>query len=317
MILLEEVDDRHTSRGDLTEGRPLMSRLFAMLQEKGILIADGATGTMLQKAGLAPGAAPERWNLENPTAIRALHRGYIEAGADLILTNTFGGTSIRLRRDGLAERAAEISRTAARLAREMAGDAVGVLGDIGPTGEMMEPLGTLSFKEAVAAFAEQAAALAEGGVDGILIETMSALEEVRAAVEGVRQVTDLPLLVTMSFDTRGRTMMGVTPERAAKTLLSLDVDVMGANCGRTLSETLEAVLKMRAVAPEATLMAKPNAGLPHAEGGDLVYDVTPEIMAEYARRFVEEAGVRIFGGCCGSTPDHIRAVVEALRDTSA
>lgn len=294
-----------------------MSKFFAMLEEKGLLIADGATGTMLQKAGLAPGAAPERWNLERPDAIRALHRGYIEAGADLILTNTFGGSAIRLRRDGLADRAAEVNRIAARIAREMAGETVGVLGDIGPTGEMMEPLGALSFEEAVAAFAEQASALAEGGVDAILIETMSDLEEVRAAVEGVRKATDLPLLVTLSFDTRGRTMMGVKPERAAKALLSLGVDVMGANCGRTLSETLEAVLKMRAVAPDATLMAKPNAGLPHAEGGDLVYDVTPEIMAEYAQRFVEEAGVRIFGGCCGSTPDHIRAVVAALRGTSA
>ncbi|HHE72397.1 MAG TPA: betaine--homocysteine S-methyltransferase [Chloroflexi bacterium] len=294
-----------------------MSKFFAMLEEKGLLIADGATGTMLQKAGLAPGAAPERWNLERPDAIRALHRGYIEAGADLILTNTFGGSAIRLRRDGLEDRAAEVNRMAARIAREMAGETVGVLGDIGPTGEMMQPLGALSFEEAVAAFAEQASALAEGGVDAILIETMSDLEEVRAAVEGVRKATDLPLLVTLSFDTRGRTMMGVKPERAAKALLSLGVDVMGANCGRTLSETLEAVLKMRAVAPDATLMAKPNAGLPHAEGGDLVYDVTPEIMAEYARRFVEEAGVRIFGGCCGSTPDHIRAVVAALRGTSA
>ncbi len=294
-----------------------MSKFFAMLEEKGLLIADGATGTMLQKAGLAPGAAPERWNLERPDAIRALHRGYIEAGADLILTNTFGGSAIRLRRDGLEDRAAEVNRMAARIAREMAGETVGVLGDIGPTGEMMQPLGALSFEEAVAAFAEQASALAEGGVDAILIETMSDLEEVRAAVEGVRKATDLPLLVTLSFDTRGRTMMGVKPERAAKALLSLGVDVMGANCGRTLSETLEAVLKMRAVAPDATLMAKPNAGLPHAEGGDLVYDVTPEIMAEYAQRFVEEAGVRIFGGCCGSTPDHIRAVVAALRGTSA
>ena len=294
-----------------------MSKFFAMLEEKGLLIADGATGTMLQKAGLAPGAAPERWNLETPDAIRALHRGYIEAGADLILTNTFGGSAIRLRRDGLADRAAEVNRIAARIAREMAGETVGVLGDIGPTGEMMQPLGALSFEEAVAAFAEQASALAEGGVDAILIETMSDLEEVRAAVEGVRKATDLPLLVTLSFDTRGRTMMGVKPERAAKALLSLGVDVMGANCGRTLSETLEAVLKMRAVAPDATLMAKPNAGLPHAEGGDLVYDVTPEIMAEYAQRFVKEAGVRIFGGCCGSTPDHIRAVVASLRGTSA
>jgi 5-methyltetrahydrofolate--homocysteine methyltransferase len=286
-----------------------MSKFSTFLKEKTTLVADGATGTMLQQAGLEPGTAPERWNLENPEAVRALYRSYIDAGADMILTNTFGGTAIRLKREGLAAQVAEISR----LASEVAGEGVLVVGDIGPTGEMLAPLGLLSYEDAVAAFAEQAAALAEGGADVILIETMSDLNEIRAAIEGVRQATDLPLLATMSFDTKGRTMMGVKPEQAAKALYDLGVDVMGANCGRTLTETLEAVLKMREAVPDAVLMAKPNAGLPHAEGGDLVYDVTPEVMADYARRFVEEAGVRIFGGCCGSTPDHIAAVADALK----
>ncbi len=290
-----------------------MSRFRAALASHKILIADGATGTTLQKAGLPAGTAPERWNLENPDAVRALHRGYIEAGADMVLTNTFGGTSVRLKREGLQDRAAEINRAAAALAREVAGESVLVVGDIGPTGEMMAPLGTLTHEEAVASFAQQAGALAESEVDAILVETMSDLAEVQAAVEGVRQVTDLPLMVTMSFDTKGRTMMGVKPDRAARTLASLGVDVMGANCGRTLTETLEAVLKMREAVPEAVLMAKPNAGLPHAEGGDLVYDVTPEVMAEYGRRFVDEAGIVIFGGCCGSTAEHIRAVAQALK----
>ncbi len=189
-----------------------------------------------------------------------------------------------------------------------------MLGDIGPTGQMLAPLGTLAYEDAVAAFAEQAAAFAAGEVDAILIETMSDLQEAKAAVEGARQsAADLPMLVTMSFDTKGRTMMGVKPEKAATSLLALDVDVVGANCGRTLTETLEAVCKMRQVLPDAILMAKPNAGLPHAEDGDLVYDVTPEIMADYAVRFVEEAGVKIFGGCCGSTPAHIKAIAEALK----
>jgi 5-methyltetrahydrofolate--homocysteine methyltransferase len=290
-----------------------MSKFSTFLKEKKTLVADGATGTMLQKAGLEPGIAPERWNLENLDAVRALHRSYIDAGADMVLTNTFGGTAIRLKREGLDARAAAISRAAAQLASEVAGEGVLVVGDIGPTGEMLAPLGLLSYEDAVAAFAEQAAALAEGGADVLLIETMSDLNEIRAAIEGVRQATDLPLLATMSFDTKGRTMMGVKPEQAAKALQDLDVDVMGANCGRTLTETLEAVLKMREAAPDAVLMAKPNAGLPHAEGGDLVYDVTPDVMADYARRFVEEAGVRIFGGCCGSTPDHIAAVAAALK----
>lgn len=290
-----------------------MSKFSTFLEEHTTLIADGATGTMLQRAGLEPGTAPERWNLENPDAVRALHRSYIVAGANMVLTNTFGGTSIRLKREGLDDRAAEISRTAAQLACAEAGEAVLVVGDIGPTGEMLAPLGTLSYEDAMSAFAEQAAALAEGGADVILIETMSDLTEMQAAIEGARSVTDLPLLTTMSFDTKGRTMMGVKPERAAKTLQSLDVAVMGANCGRTLTETLEAVLKMREAVPDAVLMAKPNAGLPHAEGGDLVYDVTPDVMADYARRFVAEAGVRIFGGCCGSTPEHIAAIAKALK----
>ncbi|MGC9349609.1 MAG: homocysteine S-methyltransferase family protein [Anaerolineae bacterium] len=290
-----------------------MSRFKTFLAERDVLVADGATGTMLQKAGLPPGAAPERWDLENPDAVRALHRSYIEAGADLILTNTFGGSAVRLKREGLDDRVVEINRAAATIARAAAGTTVLVLGDIGPTGAMLAPLGTLTFEDALAAFAEQAGALAEGGADAILIETMSDLEEARAAVEGARQATDLPIITTMSFDTKGRTMMGVKPEQAAKRLQALGVDVMGANCGRTLTETLEAILKMRETLPDAVLMAKPNAGLPHTENGELVYDVTPQVMADYARRFVEEAGVCIFGGCCGSTPDHIRAVAETLK----
>ena len=290
-----------------------MSKFTTFLSRKSVLVADGATGTMLQKAGLGPGAAPERWNLENPDAVRALYKGYIDAGADMILTNTFGGSPARLERDGLLAQAHAVNLAAAQLAHEMAGERVLVMGDIGPTGLMLEPLGTLTYEDAVAGFAVQAAALAEGGADAILIETMSDLSEAKAAVEGARQVTDLPILVTMSFDTKGRTMMGVKPEKAAQTLWSLGVDVIGANCGRTLSETLEAVIKMRAAVPDAVLMAKPNAGLPHAEGGDLVYDVTPDIMVEYAHKFVTEAGVKIFGGCCGSTPDHIHAVAVALK----
>ena len=290
-----------------------MSKFETYLEEHAVLIADGAAGTMLQRAGLPAGMAPERWNLENPDGVRDLYRGYVAAGADIILTNTFGGTSVRLKREGLGDKVVEINKAAATLAREIAGEDILIAGDMGPTGEMLVPLGTLAYEDAVAAFAEQAGALAEGGVDVILIETMSDLNEVKAAVEGTRQATDLPIMTTMSFDTKGRTMMGVKPEKAAKTLYDMGVTVIGANCGRTLTETLAAVLKMRAAVPDAILMAKPNAGLPHIEGGDLVYDVTPDIMAEYAQRFVAEAGVKIFGGCCGSTPEHIAAIVKALK----
>ncbi len=282
------------------------------LSQKRILIADGATGTMLQAAGLPPGVSPECWNLERPEAIRALHQAYVEAGADLILSNTFGGSRLRLEKAGLGGRVREINLAAVRLARDVAGEKILVLGDIGPTGRMLKPLGDLAIEEARASFAEQAAALADGGVDAIIIETMSDLAEALAAVEGAKQATNLPILASMSFDTHGRTMMGVKPEDAAVKLWGLGVDVIGANCGRSLTETLEAIRKMRNAVPKATLIAKPNAGLPHEKNGESIYDVTPDVMAEYALKFVAH-GVRIFGGCCGSTPEHIRAIAVALR----
>ncbi len=198
-----------------------------------------------------------------------------------------------------------------------------ILGDIGPSGKLIKPLGPLSYHEVEEAFFEQACGLIQGKVDAILVETMSDLNEARAAVEGARRAMQdlpepLPILATMSFDTRGRTMMGVKPAQAAQALCDLKVDAIGANCGRTLSETLDAVQAMHAAAPQAVLVAKPNAGLPRREleqGKDAtaVYDVTPEEMAEWAKKFAA-LGVRIFGGCCGSTPDHIRAMAEVLRE---
>lgn len=290
-----------------------MNRLIALLSKPGVHVADGATGTMLQDAGLPPGHAPDAWNLENPDAIRALHQSYIDAGSEIILTNTFGGHPARLAMAKLKDRVHEVNLAAARLALEVAGDAVVVLGDIGPTGEMLEPLGDLTFEDAKDGFYQQAVALAEGGVDGILIETMSDLQEVQAAVEGVQAACELPILATMSFDTSGRTMMGVKPEVAAEKLSAMGVDVVGANCGRTLTENLDAIKKMREHSPDLTLMAKPNAGLPQFEQGNLVYDVTPDVMGDYAQKFAS-LGVRIFGGCCGSTPAHIRAVADALKE---
>ncbi len=288
-----------------------MSKIQEFLSKKRVVVTDGATGTMLQKAGLPAGAPSELWVLENPDGIRNLHRGYLEAGSDAILTDTFGGTRIKLDNNRLGEKVVEINRRAAQLAKEMAGDKALVFGDIGPTGKILEPLGPLTYAEAVNSFAEQAQALAEGGVDAFVVETMSDLNEAKAAIEGVRQVSDLFLVATMSFDTRGRTMMGVKPGLAARELLALGVNVIGANCGRTLEETLTAIKEMRQTAAEVVLWAKPNAGLPHMEGGDTVYDVTPEVMAEYALKFDAE-GVRFFGGCCGSTPAHITAAAQAL-----
>ena len=288
-----------------------MTTFLEKLALPGVLTADGATGTQLQRVGLPVGAAPERWNLENPDAILRLHRSYLDAGADIILTNTFGGSRVRLERDGLAQKTVQINKAGAALARQCVGAGQFVFGDIGPTGLLLEPLGPLSYADAVSTFAEQAGALAAGGVDAILIETMSDLNEAKAALEGARQASDLPVLVTMSFDTRGRTMMGVRPSAAVRELWALGAAAVGANCGRSLSETLTAIQEMHQTEPKALLMAKPNAGLPQIENELLVYDVSPEVMAEWSHMFVEQ-GVKIFGGCCGSTPAHIRAIAAAL-----
>jgi 5-methyltetrahydrofolate--homocysteine methyltransferase len=291
-----------------------MSRFSEILKSHLILIADGATGTQLQLAGLPGGIAPESWNLDNPTAIIALHKSYRDAGSDIVLTNTFGGSRIKLARNNLADKVIEINTAAAQLARTVMGEPGLVFGDIGPTGELLEPLGTLTYEQAVTAFAEQAGALAEGGADAIIIETMSDLNEAKAAVEGAKKACTLPVIVTMSFDTRGRTMMGVKPSAAINELWPLGLAAVGANCGRSLSETLTAIETMHQTDPKAVLMAKPNAGLPHMEGGEAVFEVTPEVMAEYALKF-RDAGVKIFGGCCGSTPDHIRAAASILQTT--
>jgi 5-methyltetrahydrofolate--homocysteine methyltransferase len=253
------------------------------------------------------------WNLENPEAVKRLHQSYIDAGADIILTNTFTANRFGLEKFGPDIDIPEINRAAALIAREAAEEDVIVFGDIGPTGKLFFGANKLDKETAEEVFYEQAKGLVEGGVDVILIETMSDLSEVRAAVNGVRKATDLPILVTMSFDTNGRTFMGVDPASAAKEMSGMDVEVIGANCGRTLSETLEAIEKMAQTVPDAVLMAKPNAGLPSQAGGDSVYDVTPDIMAEYAEKFLE-AGVKIFGGCCGSNPDHIRAAAAAIKN---
>ncbi len=280
--------------------------------ESGIIVADGAMGTMLQAAGLPIGMAPEAWLLENPDPVRGVHSAYVEAGSTLILSCTFGGTRTRLVRPGLEERVAEVNRRAVEIAREAAGDAAYVAGDIGPLGEFMAPMGKLTYEQAVEIFAEQAAALAEAGVDALYVETMSDLNEARAAVEGAQQTgSDVPIFVTLSFDSHGRTNMGGPPGQAAETVLAMGVAAVGANCGATLEMSEGAVTEMHEVAPDAILIAKPNAGRPHMVGYEEVYDATPEDMAEYALKFVA-LGARVVGGCCGSTPAHIQAIAQAV-----
>lgn len=279
------------------------------------VVLDGAMGTMLFRAGLKNGESPELWNVEQAEKVAAVHRAYIEAGSQLILTNTFGCNRERLKLHRLEARAAEFNHAAARLARAVADAApspVLVAGSIGPTGSMMAPLGDLTFEAAVALFSEQARALAEGGVDVLWVETMSDLEEVRAAVQACHEAApDLPVVATMTFDTHGRTMMGVKPEQAVKAITGLAVLAVGGNCGNGPDEIAGVIEKMHAAAPDAVLVAKANAGIPRLVDDVAVYDATPAHMAEYALQ-VRGLGATLIGGCCGSTPDHIRAMAQAL-----
>lgn len=292
-----------------------MSEWEAVLKRAGPILADGAMGTMLFEAGLQFGDPPEAWNLEHPDRVQAIHRAYLDAGSQIILTNTFGGNRFRLGMHNLQAKVPELNRAAVEIAREAAREAGGralVAGDIGPSGGILLPVGEMQFAEAVAGFAEQAAALVAGGADVIWIETMSDLEEVRAAIEGVRQASPrLPIIASMTFDTRGHTMMGVTPEEAVRALSGWGAAAVGGNCGNGPDEILAVVQKMRAAAPGVVLVAKANAGLPELQNGRAVYSAGPKVMADYALA-VSAAGAHIVGACCGSTPDHVRAMAEVL-----
>lgn len=288
--------------------------LDEMIEERGHLLIDGATGTELFARGLPAGDAPERMNVDMAEQVRGMHQAYVDAGSDIILTNSFGGTRFRLALHGLDDQVVEINAAAARNARLVADGAprkVIVAGSVGPTGELLAPLGTLEPEDAAAAFAEQAKGLTEGGADVLWIETMSSIEEVEAAIEGARRVSGLPITVTMSFDTAGRTMMGVTGTQAAERFTELGVAAVGANCGNNLPDTEAALAEIRA-ATVLPVIAKANAGIPEWHGAELCYSGTPEVMGAYAHR-VREAGIQIIGGCCGNTPAHV-AVMRGVLD---
>ena len=289
--------------------------LRAAIDARRVLIADGATGTMLQKAGLANGESPERWNLERKDAIRALAAGYLAAGSDLVYTNTFGGNRIRLAHSGLEERIGEVNREAVRLAREAIADSgrtAFLVASIGPTGEMLDPYGDLSEEDAFAAFREQASLLLEAGVDGFACETFTAIEEALLCLRAVREVApEPPVFASMAFETSGRTMMGVPPGDAARELLCAGADVVGANCSVGPDVVTAAVLAMKTARPDARFLAKSNAGLPVVDGVEVRYPVAPEDMMPFAAA-MRDAGVVILGGCCGTTPAHIRALREAI-----
>jgi methionine synthase I (cobalamin-dependent) len=297
------------------------SELLAYLSSGKVLLADGATGTMLQAAGLPLGTPPERWNLDQPKKIAALYRAYLDAGSQIILTNSFGGSRLKLKRAGAAEITIEANRAAATLARDAAGERAFIAGDIGPSGELLEPYGDLIYQDAVDAFAEQAAALASGGVDCLWIETMMSLDEAKAAIEGAKRAApQLPLFCTLSFGPAGKTMMGVTPEQVIERLCPLGLAACGGNCGQGPEQMVATICHMAthvgaglrpAPATTPTLIAKPNAGLPRLVGDKQTYDMTPEDMARHMLECIR-VGARIVGGCCGSTPAHIRAMARAL-----
>ena len=291
-----------------------MSALLDALDD-GPLLGDGAMGTMLQDLGNNEGGAPELWNVEHVDVVESVLEGYASSGSRLLTTNTFGGTRARLQMHGLEDRVEELNQAAAALARRVADRHPGVyvLGDIGPSGELMEPMGDLTIDSAAEMFGEQIRGLVAGGVDGILIETMSDLTEVEAAVTAARkEAPGLPVFATLSFDTNLRTMMGVSPATAVQAMSDMGVDVIGANCGRGLDEMrIIAGQLAEAGTGRVRLMVQSNAGLPKLQGDTFVFDGTPEEMAAYAVE-MRDLGFAVIGACCGSSPAHIAAMRDAL-----
>ena len=292
-----------------------MSALYEALAH-GTLVSDGAMGTMLQESGLDDGGAPELWNVEHPDRIEAVLEAYASAGANLIPTNTFGGTAGRLAMHNLEDRLYELNKAGAEVARKVADRHPGcyVMGDVGPSGELMEPMGTLTLESAKEIFAAQIKALADGGVDAILIETMSDLAEVEAAVNAAKEVAPhLPIIATMSFDTNLRTMMGVKPTLAVTYLASLGVKIIGANCGRGIDEMRLIAKELIDARPEGVfIITQSNSGLPKLVGDTFIYEGTPDEMAKYAIE-MKGIGVNVVGSCCGSTPSHTAAIAAAVK----
>ncbi len=301
----------------------MTDRLREQINAKGILLADGATGTNLFAMGLQTGDSPELWNIDHPERIATLYRGFIDAGSDLILTNSFGGTHYRLALHNAGERVQELNEAAARIAREQVADSgrdVLVAGSMGPTGEILEPNGPVSIQEASDAFAAQANALKDGGVDILWIETLSSREEIEAAVKGAAP-TGLPIVFTISIDTNGRTMMGLTAQDIVKISTETDVPLtgVGTNCGVGPAEVVAAIANMKNACEQyntaPVIVAKANCGIPEYIDGEIVYNGTPGIMYDYAI-MAANSGATVIGGCCGTTPKHIQAMRSALDNYS-
>lgn len=296
-----------------------MSKFETLLAERGYLLADGATGTNYFTVGLETGYPPELWNVEKPELVKDLHARFLAAGSDLILTNSFGGTGFRLKLHQAESRATELNKAAAKLAvtaarehTDATGRDVVVAGSMGPTGELFSPLGALTYQSAYDGFKEQADALAEGGVDILWIETISAIEEVDAAYDAAAS-TGLPVGATMTFDTAGKSMMGVTPDDYARHVAGKGALAFGANCGVGPAELMHSMMGMRGAfdGEHPALVAKGNCGIPEYLDGKIHYHGTPALMASYAV-LARDAGMKVIGGCCGTTPEHIAAMRTAL-----
>jgi 5-methyltetrahydrofolate--homocysteine methyltransferase len=293
-----------------------MQTLLERLAGGAILVSDGAMGSFLQSEGLPAGASPESWCLLRPEVVRGVAEAYFAAGSDMVLTDSFGGSPLKLARHGLADRAREVNRAAATLAREAAGPDRLVAGSVGPTGRILrDEGGDVTKAELCEAFSEQVLGLAEGGVDAICVETMSSLPEALEAVRAAKDRTSLPVFCTFSFalGRRGfRTMMGVTPEQAAREAAAAGADVIGTNCGNGIENMIEIVRQMRAAVPDRPILAQANAGMPELVDGATVYPETPEFMASHVAEMIA-AGANIVGGCCGTTPRHMAAIAAAAR----
>ncbi len=288
-----------------------MDSILNALAAGQVIVCDGAMGTQLQARGLTAGAMPELWNAEHPEVLTAIHNDYLQAGARIVTSNTFGGNRARLAGAGLADRLVELNRKGVELARAAAGERAWVAGDVGPTGQLLEPYGELAVADAEAIYREQVTVLAKAGADFLLVETMNDIEEALCAVRMARAHTALPVFCTFAFNAKGRTMMGLQPGDAGRRAAEAGADAVGANCGEGPDAVLAALTGMRE-AVNLPLIAQSNAGIPQVGAEEAtVWDRTPEQLADHARTFVE-AGARVVGGCCGTGPAHIAAIAAAL-----
>jgi 5-methyltetrahydrofolate--homocysteine methyltransferase len=286
--------------------------ILSVIQSGAVLVSDGATGTNLQQRGLPAGVPPDEWVFDNPEAVLQLHRDFIAAGSNIILTDTFGATNLRLRGSKYEGKALELNERAASLARQAAaGTEVYVAGSLGPVGALIKPFGPLSPEEVRLAYAEQARALTDGGVDLLVIETQFSLEEALAALDGVQQNSYLPVVVSFSYDQGTRTMMGVKASQVMDTFSRRGVMAIGANCGKSLQTMQQVVEEMAAAETGVPIWSKPNAGMPIPGTMPARYDTTPEQMGEAAARLVA-GGAQIVGGCCGTTPQHLAAIAAVV-----